>query len=148
MKAILIILILGILALSGCVTVSMQVPEGFALQNKTFDNMKAISPEGLRLELRRALNSPEKDLTFWQDAYLYQMIESGYQLFSETERFTSKSGPGFYTEWAVPYLGETWIYLNAVIIKGKDIVILEAAGPLSIYTDYKENIITALSTIE
>jgi len=119
MKAILLIVILNIILLSGCVTVSMQVPEGFALLNKTEAAMKAVSPEGLRLELRSEPNHPEKDIDFWQDAYNYQMTESGYQIFSETEQFEAVSGPGFFTEWAVPYLGETWIYFNAVLIRGK-----------------------------
>ncbi len=143
-------IILSILApyflLAGCV--SIEVPEGFALLSEKIDNIRAISPEGLRLELRYEKNKLKKDLDFWKKTYMYYMYESGYQEFSDPEDFETPLGTGFYMEWAVPYLGETWIYLNAVVLKDDKIVILETAGQEKVFFQYREDILETLKTIE
>ncbi len=148
MKKIFLFLAVCLALFCGCTTVSMNIPDGFALLDKEAGRIKAVSPEGLRLELRREPNLPEKDLVFWQEAYTFQMKESGYQSYTEPVSFTTSAGEGFYAEWAVPYLGETWIYMNAVTLKDNFIVIAEAAGPIDLYSIYKDQVIESLGSIE
>ncbi|MCK4541756.1 MAG: hypothetical protein KAU17_05920 [Spirochaetales bacterium] len=146
-KVLLLLIVLSFLFSCTTTSLEMRIPEGFALLEKNNAGFSAISPEGIRLEIRKESNEPFKDIDFWEKAYLNHMEQSGYEKFSEPEYFTAEPGDGFFIEWAVPYQGETYIYLNAVLLKEKEIIILEAAGPLEIFSEYREGIIAVLETI-
>lgn len=125
---------------------SVAVPGGMAEMDVGKGFFSSISPEGLTLRVRTAVNYPEKDIEFWSTALGNQLNGQGYYPAGEKKEFESPAGKGSYFEWGLPYLGEDYLYLTALCVKGKKILILEAAGEQSVYSRYRENLLKSLET--
>src|SRR5262245_48409643 len=127
-------LTLGALAVSmlvlaaACTTARMDKPEGFAKSESR--EFLAVSPEGIRLTVRKIANYPVKDVVFWRDTLKNQLAKQGYFLFKEGD-FQAMGAKGLYIEWAVPFERENYAYLTALFTTGEWIVLAEAGGPLS-----------------
>ena len=135
------------LAFASCGTIKAVPPEGFAWNKESSRVFKAVSPEGMKYRIRSVKNYPQKNLEFWETALEAHLQSEGYSPFNEPGTFKANGKDGVYFEWGLSYAGEDHIYLTAVIVKGKKIIIAEAAGEISIYNLYRDSIIKSLSTI-
>ncbi|MFW6181142.1 MAG: hypothetical protein ACOC8N_05280 [Spirochaetota bacterium] len=153
---------LGALALGAvsCTTVDMDVPPGFAEavdfrpggeadggSRGSAPAFSAVSPEGMHYRVRVVRHYPRQELAFWRDALKNHLTEEGYGLLHQGEEFETRKGRGFYFEWVVPYGESAYIYLTAVILAGRRIMIAECGGEYALYTAYRDAIRESLPSI-
>lgn len=138
-------IIMTIVILSSCSRIKIQKPEGFAeIQKSTM--YKAMSPEGLPFQVRSFKNYPKKDLSFWKKALKAHLQQEGYKLISE-KTLGEESSEVHCFEWGAPYGGADYIYLTALMIKGKKILLAEAAGNMKLYNEHQHAIMKSLETL-
>jgi len=125
---------------------NLDLPSGFALvDNKT--NFRAISPEGVRFQIRKGRNYPVKELPFWSATFVRQMEGNGYQKKDEGSDFSTENNiPGFAIEWGLSMGNRDYLYLTAIIPYRKYIYIIEAAGEHRVFKEYRESIYNALES--
>jgi hypothetical protein len=148
-SAIFLLSLLSLIVFSGCQKVSMEVPEGFAKIEDSDELYTAVTPEGMKLSIRKEKNYPKKGTAFWGEALSHHLEEEGYIRVSENDGviiFDCPAGKGAYIEWGVPYGGKDYLYLTGVVVRGKDLYVIQAAGPYSVYKQYQKGIKTSLST--
>lgn len=143
------------LLLAACGRPRIQTPEGFApIANRRI--FRAVSPEGVRFQVRRVKNEPRQELAFWADALRTQLVKQGYRPSGEPQSFEAARGgrpdgrgghEGRLFEWVMPYGTETWSYLTGVLIAGKRIVIVEAAGERTLYQKHRAAMLASLQTL-
>jgi hypothetical protein len=122
----------------------MERPAGFALFEG--EPYRAVSPEGVALGVRVVPNEPEQDLGFWAEALKVHLAASGYRLLDE-EKFSARVGDGVLYEWVAPLGGEDWVYLTAVAVAGRDIALVEAAGPFGYYKEHRAAVLASLASL-
>lgn len=134
------------LAVASCVTPgpSMERPAGFALFEG--ESYRAISPEGVVVGVRLVANDPEQGLGFWAEALKVHLLKSGYRLLAQ-EPFRAALGEGTLTEWVAPVGGEDWVYLTALAVRGRDIALVEAAGPFRFYREHRGALLASLASL-
>ena len=124
----------------------VEIPEGFAIA-KSRRIYKTISPEGMLYRVRKVKNYPEQDLEFWGTALKSHLIKEGYFLKNESVRFQSINSEGVLYEWIMPFANEDYIYLTAITLSRKEIVIAESAAEHTVYKKYRQPILNSLETI-
>jgi hypothetical protein len=144
--AALLSLLVLLLLLSGCLSLSVEKPEGFA-EISPFPSYRAISPEGLRYSVRTVKNYPPQDLGFWGRALKNHLQAEGYVLIRPGEGFEAANREGLLFEWGLPYRNQSYIYLTAIMLWEQDIVIAEAAGEKDLYARYREAILASLRSL-
>ncbi len=127
--------------------VELEIPEGFALVEKSPEYTLVVSPEGLKMRIRTTKNYPVKDLAFWKEALETQLEQEGYVPVGKPRDFQAGGNEGVVFQWGVPYRGENYIFLTAVLVDRNTIIIAEAAGRKDIFDRYRESIVESLSTI-
>ena len=104
------------------------VPEGFA-EIVGWGGMDALSPEGVRLRVRRVANYPEQTAEFWDKALVTDLSERGYlPVNRETRTDWGGNGEFLANLWALPVGNEDYLYLIGLRVNGKWIEVLELAG--------------------
>jgi uncharacterized tellurite resistance protein B-like protein len=112
------------------------LPAGFALIDKSPEFL-AISPEGVRMRVRKTENYPEKDAAFWQEALFSYLSGRGYIGLSEEVSKLQFENQSFAVRfWGVPYGNEDYIYITGIKQERSSIQILEIAGPAQYVKDY------------
>jgi hypothetical protein len=129
-----------------CSPVSVNKPEGFA-EKYTQSSYNAISPEGVLFRIREVKNYPEKEIGFWQKAVKAHLEKEGYKFVKE-EEFTAGSTKGMLFEWGAPYGFENYIYMTGIAVFGRKIIIAEAAGEFSLYNQYRNALLTSLTSMK
>ncbi len=149
----------GALLLASCGGPRFRAPEGFApLERRIFESreyvLRAMSPEGMRFQVRSLKNDPRQNLAFWAEALRAQLVKEGYRASGEPQVFKA-AGPGKRTpidgrffEWAMPYGAESWSYLTAVMVSGRKILVVEAAGERALYQKHRAAVLASLETLE
>jgi len=148
-----IILILTIF--TSCSEFKITKPEGFAeIKEKgsyrtrgSSELYRAVSPEGMILKIRKEKNYPPMELEFWAKTLQNHLIKEGYILISEQGSFETETNKGMFFEWGLPYGNEDYIYLTALLVFDKEIIIGETAALQSIYKNYRSSIIESLKSI-
>lgn len=141
------ILVLGA-ALSACHhPYSMATYEPFKKYRDTRE-LKMITPEGVRLKAREVENYPKADLDFWVDALGRHMQERGY-VPGATKCFeTEKGHRGCTLDFMLPYGAEDWMMSETLFVVGRRVVLVECAGPYSLYVGVQEELGKALLTFD
>ncbi|MBN1411357.1 MAG: hypothetical protein JW969_10980 [Spirochaetales bacterium] len=129
-----------------CSKIDVKKPEGFA-EIRGSNAYSAISPEGVRYNIRYVKNYPQKELLFWKEALKNHMQDSGYMLVKE-DTFSAASKSGAYFEWGAPFGSQNYIYLTAIIIYDREIVIAEAAGEVNLVSQYRNALLESIKTIK
>lgn len=167
-------LVLGACLLAGCSSKpaqpTMDDPKGFVRFEKSHVP-KWITPDGVRLKVRRVDNDPRGDLPFWMDAMARHLDQRGYVRLPATlgkdatpprprlERegdvteakvaaprcFDTVAGlRGCQATWLVPRQGEDWVMTVAVYVRGDDIYLVEGAGPWQAWRPRHDDVSAAL----
>jgi len=139
-----LLIVLSTGVLFGCAGIKINRPDGFA--DETGERYLAVSPEGVRFQVKQIQNYPLKPLSFWKDVVKNQLSYQGYVLSKEAE-FTSKGIPGYYLEWLANFNGQTWIYMTAMLVQGDAILLAEAAAESGMYKLHREAMLASLSSI-
>lgn len=146
-----IILALFLFSILSCGGTVMTVPGGFAEIEDPENLFAAVSPEGMSLSVKKEKNYPVKDAGFWGDALGNHLKKEGYTPFegenAEGNLFTCPAGEGVYMEWVLPYRGETYTYLTAVVVKKKTLYVVEAGGEYEVYKSYRNEVKKSLETL-
>lgn len=107
---------------------AIPLPEGFALIKKSPEFL-AISPEGVRLRVRKVKNYPEQSVDFWIDTLAKELDERGYIPVETSLPEDWGNGKVFESRlWALPWGNLDYLYLSGIRITGGKIEILEMAG--------------------
>ena len=124
----------------------LEGPSGFALvDNRSF--FRAISPEGVRFQIRKGKNYPLKELEFWSATFVRHMEESGYQKKDDGKIFETATGVrGYAVEWGLSMGNSDYLYLTAIVPYKKNIFIIEAAGEHNIFRNYREAVYSAMES--
>jgi hypothetical protein len=124
----------------------MQTPEGFAPVDSR-EAYLAVSPEGVRFQARWVANVPRQDTAFWADALSHQLVEEGYAPAGAAETFRAGDHEGRILSWLMPYGTETWSHMTAIVVVGRRILLVEAAGERALYGRHRAAIIASLGTL-
>ncbi|MCP4297516.1 MAG: hypothetical protein GY786_18110, partial [Proteobacteria bacterium] len=118
---------------SGWGSFDIELPEGFALVDKR-GVYRAISPEGVRFQVRKGKNYPLKGIDFWSTALMHHLEETGYQRKDEGELIEIGNGNRlFAVEWGLSAGNRDYLYMTAIVPFRKKIYIIEAAGEISAF---------------
>ena len=146
-RAVLMVLSLALgMGFAGCQRVSLSPPEGFAKMGGQ-RQVRAISPEGVRLEVRLTENTPAQRIDFWKEALKTQLQKEGYRQRTDEKMFETSSGKGTAIEWLAPYRDRTYVYLTGVVVAGTRLAVIEAGGELKLFRKYRQDIYRSLRTI-
>lgn len=120
----------------------LECPEGFALVRNGLE-YQAVTPEGVRFQIRRERNLPKKSVDFWSPAMVRQLRLGGYKGKGDGEFSDTAMGRGFAMEWGVPYGQQDYVYLTAIVPRGRYIYIVEACGDVRVFSKYRSRILKA-----
>lgn len=112
--------------------VTVPVPDGFARYDNKSRPWRAVSPDGVLMQVRAEEHKPEATLDFWQEALRKRMADAGYTFVAERE-LTAGGVKGYLLELAAPMGTEDCSYWVAVFPDGKRLVVVEAAGEAGLF---------------
>lgn len=139
-----VLLVLGLLA--SCARIRMDTPQGFAPLDPK-GAWRALSPEGVRVEAHWVKNDLDMTLDFWVETLEHQLSRQGYAPLGEPATFLAGERTGALLEWSLPLGDETWTYLTGIVVAGKRVLLIQAAGEQTLYTRYRASILSSLSTL-
>ena len=145
-----LIIIFSVLMIDGCAKPRVHKPQGFAeVKSGMFSGQvyKAISPEGMLFRVRSVKNYPFMGLEFWGDSLKNQLIKEGYHQSGDMVRLKSDKSDGILYEWILPYGSDDYIYMTAIMLSGKRIIIAESAAQHTVYKKYRDSILESLKTV-
>ena len=140
----------SILLAAGCAKPKVDKPQGFAeVEAGLFSGpvYKAVSPEGMLYKVRTVKNYPFMELEFWGDSLKNQLIKEGYYLTDKKTDLKTDASEGYLFEWILPYGSDDYIYMTAILLSGRRIIIAESAAEHTIYKKYRGSILDSLKTI-
>ena len=133
------ILLISLLVSAPRPHLKVSVPEGFA-RAKTRGAYQAVSPEGMRYRVRAVRNEPSQAIEFWGDALKNHLLVEGYRLSNPGQPFTAGKRAG------ILYESEDHVYLTALVVSGRRILVAEAAAQHTVYGKYRTAVIESLKT--
>ncbi len=115
----------------------LPLPGGFALSSER-PWFQALSPEGVRIRLRKFNNYPRQTEAFWATALFTRLEGLGYiPVDAENRELDMDGGDPFSARsWGVPLGNKDYIYLTALRLKGENLEILEIAGEAEYVKEY------------
>lgn len=125
-------------------SLSGKVPEGFAFMGSGKSLYRAISPEGVRFQIRKTKNRPRKSVEFWQESFIRQMELRGYTRVGKIESVETVRGKGFLISWGLSYGAADYLYITGVVIEKGKLYIVECAGEYDTVKRYRKSIDTFL----
>ncbi len=128
--------------------VIVEPPAGYAQAKTSARGLYwALSPEGLPFRVRTFENDPVKNTEFWSETLKLHLQKEGYRPNGEGESFQAGENQGMVFEWVVPYNNESYLYLTALIVTEKWVILAEAAGPYKQILPYREGLRESLESI-
>lgn len=112
----------------------------------TYENPKslqAVSPDRVVYQVKRLENKPFAEQAFWQVALKERLAKAGYVI---TEEGAIESGgkKGYYVETTAPRGTADYMYLVALFVQDKQLIVVESAGELAAYKGRREKIFAAI----
>ncbi len=121
-------------------------PQGFAVYTGDTDSFRSISPDGVRIRIRRVENNPRGDAAMWGQALAAYLKDRGYHGISE-EKIVSRDGrEGVFAEYAYWYNAEEYRYAIAVFTGPDHLYIVESGGAVEGFARKRDGILGSLST--
>lgn len=122
------------------------IPAGFAPYAEN-NIIRAVSSDGVMYRIRREKNEPFAELAFWKEALKKRMVDAGYS-FMKDEDIDIGKRPGYLLELAAPLGTQDYTYLIALCLKDDQLVIVEAAGEMTIFKTRRQEIIATVQGLE
>jgi len=144
-SVILALLPLPVALVTGCQTVTIPVPDGFAFyQAKSGKEIvRAVSPERVIYRVRPVQEEAQADLEFWATAIETHFKKAGY-IIVEQKPITAASLPGRSFILASTYAGKDYSYLLSIFVTSKGVMLIEAAGENAHFEKYRQQIAIAV----
>ncbi|MGK0289342.1 MAG: hypothetical protein ACI86H_000779 [bacterium] len=120
-------------------------PKGFALFHET-EAYKAVTPDKVIYKIRTKENKPFADLSFWKHALKRHMLNNGYHFQSE-EEIQAIDKKGYLLDLVASLGNSDYSYLVAIFMKGKRILIVEAAGEVKNFRSRRKDIIQSIQNL-
>ena len=130
-----------------CEDIVVKTPAGFAALDAE-NQYAAMSPEGMVFRVRVVPNSPKQSLEFWTEALTNHLEKEGYVPVSADNDFEAAGILGSYSEWSVPYRGDTYKYLIGILVADETIAVAEASSGHDVYSRHRTAVLENLETIE
>jgi hypothetical protein len=130
-------------ALGGCTT---PVPSGMPADFGVYDGRdarQAVSFDRVVYQVKRVENKPFADLAFWQIALKERLTKAGYVVTADGP-LEAAGKPGYYIETTAPRGASDYMYLVALFVQGKDLIVIESAGEVAAYKAQREKIFAAI----
>ncbi len=122
------------------------VPEGFASWRRK-RRFQAVSPDDVVFRVRKAKNKPKAELSYWREALVNRMKDAGYTVLSESD-IQASGTPGVLLELGAANGEQDQVYLVAVFVDGRRLVIAEASGESSRFRPRREAVVAAIQGLE
>lgn len=140
-----LVVVVAALLLVGCTTPvppRSESPADFG----TYDNpkmLKAVSADRVVYQVKHLENKPFADQGFWQVALKERLTKTGYVVTSEGA-IESAGKPGYYVETTAPRGTTDYMYLVALFVQDKQLIVVESAGELAAYKARRDTIFAAI----
>lgn len=137
---------LALAALAGCgADYTLDAPAAFRRYHDA-DDLRLITPDGVRVAAREVENEPRADLPFWVDAMKRHLDERGYA-FAREDCFTTTAGwKGCTLDFLLPYGAEDWVMSETLFVVGDTLVLVEATAPYerfaAVEAEYRQSLRT------
>ena len=132
-----------IMLLSCSLPFTTVAPDGFATYRNRGRVFRSVSHDRVVYRVRRIKNRPYAGFDFWREALPKQMGDAGYRIISDTV-VTVGNRSALVLEMATPVGAYDYSYMVMMQVKGKKILIAEAAGVVDEFQKHKKNILAAL----
>ena len=137
--------IVSIFTVSCTAPYKVPVPVGFA-RYTALKEFKTISPEGIIFQVRAVKNKPYANLSFWHEALKKRMTDAGYRLINDT--LVTENQEKAVCEFAAPIGQKDYLYHIEIIVKEKEIIIIEATGEVVLYEQQTKAINESIKAIQ
>src|SRR4051812_7964054 len=130
-------------ALGGCTT---PPPSGAPADFGVYDGREArqaVSFDRVVYQVKRVENKPFADLAFWQIALKERLTKAGYVVTADGP-LDAGGKPGYYIETTAPHGASDYMYLIAVFVQDKTLIVIESAGEVAAYKAQREKILAAI----
>ncbi len=135
------------LLLAGCTPPVAPLPNGPAefgvYANRS--RLKAVSADRVVYQVKRLENKPFADQGFWQAALKERLTKTGYVVTSEGA-IESGASKGYFVETTAPRGTTDYMYLVALFVQDKQLIVVESAGELASYQSKRDSIFAAIKT--
>jgi hypothetical protein len=111
------------------------------------DARQAVSFDRVVYQVKRVENKPFADLAFWQIALKERLTKAGYVVTADGPLYAAGK-PGYYIETTAPRGASDYMYLVALFVQGKDLIVIESAGEVASYKAQREKILAAIKAGE
>jgi hypothetical protein len=143
----LVVSLIAASTLAGCTTPPPSgVPAGFGVYDGR-DARQAISFDRVVYQVKRVENKPFADLAFWQIALKERLTKAGYVVTAEGT-LDAAGKPGYYIETTAPHGAFDYMYLVALFVQDRTLIVIESAGELAAYKAQREKILAAIKAGE
>lgn len=112
----------------------------------TYENPKtlqAVSADRVVYQVKHLENKPFADQGFWQVALKERLVKAGYVVTSEGA-IESAGKTGYYIETTAPRGTTDFVYLVALFVQDKQLVVVESAGELAAFKARRAHIFAAI----
>ena len=138
----------ALLSLSACggIRYQLEAPAGFSAYQQAGDQLRLVSPEGVKLLVRSRPNEPKAPLSFWGDAISEHLQRNGYLERARVPLEAREArAAGQLISLTRAHSGEDWGYLIAVFVDDERLILVEMSGPLSRTEAARESLIDVLN---
>ncbi len=133
----------GTAVLAACTTAPVsELPQGFAAYQGG-EERQAVSFDRVVYQVRRVENKPLANLDFWRVALKERLAKTGYVVTADGD-ISAKGRPGYFVETTAPRGVADYMYLVALFVHDKDLIVVEAAGELQAYKAQRDKILAAI----
>jgi len=143
----LVVSLLVALALGGCTTPPPSgAPADFGVYDGR-DSRQAVSFDRVVYQVKRVGNKPFADLAFWQVALKERLTKAGYVVTADGA-LDAAGKPGYYIETTAPRGASDYMYLVALFVQDKNLIVIESAGEVAAYKAQREKILAAIKAVD
>jgi hemolysin-activating ACP:hemolysin acyltransferase len=129
--------------LAGCTPLPRSATPAEFAAYESKESLQAVSAERVVYQLKRLENKPFAELAFWQVALKERLLKAGYVL--STEGAIEASGhKGYFIETTAPRGTADYMYLVALFVQDKNLIVIESAGEIKAYKAQREKIFAAI----
>ena len=118
-------------------------PDGFSTYRVRREH-RSVSPDGVVYRVRAFRNRPPADLGFWSEALANRMEDAGYTALRSGPVDAATLGRGTFVELTAPLGADDAVYAVGVFVRGRRLVVVEAAGEVSRYEARRPDVVDAI----